>query len=419
MSNKWNVWKASAVCLHSHFDWYFALFFFLVTLHGIVLAKVIDDLRFFNLLPIVFGTLRLHHWVDPFSFGPECVTFQVSFVNIELWFEFVIHSSHIHQLLLSQVDLEYVVVILLLFRVKRGLNVDLLLERLKFVLVQHVLQIRVHFEIWVDHIEERTLAPIVFVFHFAVKLCCSPLNLRLLRVGYLVRSINVLSESHLGNLIWLLKHALLLLSLFWKECICEATRTIVKFISRCRVFNGLFSRSKLLLSHLRHGRVWWTKRRIRCVIEIEFVWANYAIHELLSEAGPRKRLLGHLIHQAWFLVRHGTSALVNPDSVSVLLDGVHAWVHREAHRGLVNSCAWEVVWGRCRSYLWWVLRLSATTRLMIVLDLELLNGSCCCCRIRVLVQVALSNLLRYITSQILSRFAVELISCGLQLFLVS
>ena len=119
----------------------------------------------------------------------------------------------------------------------------------------HVLQIGVHFEIRVGHIEERALAPIAFVFHFAVKLSCSPINLRLLRVGYLVCSINVLSESHLGNLIRCLKHALLLLSLFGKECICEATCTIVEFVSRCRVFNGFFSRGLLLLSQLRHGRV--------------------------------------------------------------------------------------------------------------------------------------------------------------------
>ena len=285
--------------------------------------------------------------------------------------------------------------------------------------MQHVLQIGVHFEIRVDHIEERALAPIAFIFHFAVELCCSPLNLRLLRVGYLVWSINVLSESHLGNLIWCLKHTLLLLSLFGKECICEAACAIVKFVSRRRVFNGLFSCSKLLLSQLRHGRVWWTKGRIRRVIEIEFVWANYAIHELLSETSPWKGLLGHLIHQTWFLVRHGTSALVNPDSVSVLLDGVHAWVHGEAHRGLVDSCTWKIVRGRCRSYLWGVLRLSATARMLIVLDLELLNGSCGCCRLRVLFEVILSNLLRYIASQILGRFAVEIIPYGLQLFLMT
>ena len=67
--------------------------------------------------------------------------------------------------------------------------------------MHHALQIGVHLEIRVDHIEERALAPVAFVFHLAVKLSASFLNLCLFRVVDLVRPIDVLSESHFGNLI--------------------------------------------------------------------------------------------------------------------------------------------------------------------------------------------------------------------------
>ena len=84
-----------------------------MTLHGVVLAKILDNFCFVKLLPVVFGTLCLYYGLNPLFFRPKCVTFQVSFVNIELGLEFLIHSSHIHQLLLSQVCLECMVFVLL------------------------------------------------------------------------------------------------------------------------------------------------------------------------------------------------------------------------------------------------------------------------------------------------------------------
>ena len=95
------------------FDCHFALFFSLMALHGIVLPQVIDDVSFVLLHPVIFRALSLNDRIDPLFFLLFLAIFLLIFTDIELRFELVIQPCHVHLLLMSHIDLEDMVLVLL------------------------------------------------------------------------------------------------------------------------------------------------------------------------------------------------------------------------------------------------------------------------------------------------------------------
>ena len=82
----------------------------------------------------------------------------------------------------------------------------------------------------------------------------------------------------------------------------------------------------LVLSQLSHGRFRGAERCVRRIVEIEFVITDYTIHESLTIVCSGEWLYSHLINHHRRLMRHGATALIDPDSISILFDWVHARV---------------------------------------------------------------------------------------------
>ena len=316
------------------------------------------------------------------------------------------------------------IVILLPFRLQGGLNIDFILQRLQLVLDSHRLQVWVHFQIRICHIEELSFAPIILSFLLSIELSSGIVNLILLCICQFVRPIHLLHESHLGHLSRLLQHPLLVLTGIWEESISKATRAIVELVASRRVLDCLFPRRELLLTELTHREIWRAQWCIGRVVEIELMGADHALHHRMSVPGPWKRLHGHLVHDMGGLVRHCTPAFIYSDPVRVLSYWVHSWVLGEANRWLVDWVR-EIVWGGCcRGHLWVLLWLSATSATLlhfttIDLDLEVLDLSCSYFRVRALFHVILSDLLSYGLFHLLNRVLIEIFgSDWLELFRV-
>ena len=87
-----------------------------------------------------------------------------------------------------------------------------------------------------------------------------------------------------------------------------------------------FSSCMLVLSQLSHGRFRGAERCVWRIVEIEFVITNDTIHERLTIVCSGEWLHSHLINHHRRLMRHGTTTLIDPDSIRVLFDWVHARV---------------------------------------------------------------------------------------------
>ena len=307
------------------------LFLSLMSLQGIVLPEVIDNISFFLNLPVIFSALGLDKIVYPLFLRLQLVFLRVIIIHIELWLESVIRLCHVHCLFLSQVHLENVGIVLLPLRLQWGLDINLFLKRLKFVLNMLVFLIWVHLQVRACHIEERTLSPVVFSVLLSGHLSLNILNLGLLSVGYFVRPFNLWIETHLGHLVRGLEHALLVLTCVWVESIWKAARAVVQLVASCGMFDGAFLCRLLLLSQHSNAGFWRTQRSICGVVEIEFMRVDDPIHESMAVVCPGKWRLGHLIHHHGSLFRHCTSVFTDPNSVCILLDGVHAWVLGQTH----------------------------------------------------------------------------------------
>ena len=105
---------------------------------------------------------------------------------VQLGLELVVYLGHVHLLLFPQIFLEEMIVILLPFRLQGGLDIDLILQRLQLVLDSHRLQVRVHFQIRICHVEELSFAPIILSLLLSIEFRCGIVNLILLCISQFV-----------------------------------------------------------------------------------------------------------------------------------------------------------------------------------------------------------------------------------------
>ena len=383
-----------------------------MALNGIILSEVVDNFFFLLDLPIILSALGFNKRINPLFLWPQVAAFLVCLVIVQLRLELVIYLGHVHLLLFPQIFLEEMIMILLPFRLQGGLDIDFILQRLQLVLDSHRLQVWVHFQIRICHVEELSFAPIILPFLLSIKFRGGIVNLILLGICQFVRPIHLLHESHLCHLSRLLQHPLLVLASIWEESISKATRAIVELVAGRCVFDCLLAHRELLLTELTHCEIWRSQGCIRSVIEIKLVGANHALHQCLPVTCPRKRLHGHLVHNVGWLVRHSTPAFIYSDSIGVLSDRVHAWMLGEANGCLVDGI-WEIVrGGSCRGHFWvllWLSTASATLYFSIGFDLEVLDLSCSYSWVLVLFYVILSDLLRYGLLHLLNRVLVEIV----------